>query len=133
MDIQRLPLTQTFTCHECGYDMHDRQAGDPCPECNTALDSRKDDPVAERKSRIGTGFMIAAILLTPIFGFFATLFVGIAHYQYHQSHSLTSIYRISYSTRKRRKRFKLLFYCWIGEVVTMILILLYWPNAFNWW
>ncbi|MBL4697518.1 MAG: hypothetical protein JKX70_01655 [Phycisphaerales bacterium] len=133
MPIQKHPFTQVFTCHECGYDMHDRIKGDPCPECNTALDTRRDDPVAVYKSRVGLAWVVASLLLLPFIGLISLLFVGLAQYKYLQHHSLTATYRASYATRKRRKLIKRLFLLWIGEALLLLLIARYWPPLFPLW
>ncbi len=133
MPIQKYPFTQVFTCHECGYDMHDRIKGEPCPECNTALDTRKDDPVADYKSRVGLAFIVIALISMPLIGMVSLLFVGFAQYKYLQEHSLRATYRASYATRKRRRLIKWLCIAWVGEVLVLMLIARYWPPLFPLW
>ena len=106
--------------------MRDRAKGDRCPECNTPLDIRKDDPVAEYKSRVGLVCVLISLALLPAIGFGSLLFLGFGLYKHLQRHSLTATYRASYTTIRRRKMVKLLCWVWVGEAVAIGLIASVW-------
>jgi hypothetical protein len=122
-----------YTCLECGYDMHDRQGGDPCPECNTPLDIRKDDPVANRKTLISLIVMILAIVVMPFAGTLSALLTLYAHHTVRKRHSLISEYRQSSKTRSRRRLIQYLTYIWFILIIIMLIVEQSWPGVFNWW
>ena len=113
--------------------MPDRRRGDHCPECNTPLDIRKDDPVADRYSTLSVGFSGTAIVLMPFVGSLAFLFMIIAQFQVAKRHSLIEEYRISITTRRNRKIVRWFTFGWLFEMLAMLIISVDYPDAFNWW
>lgn len=77
--------------------------------------------------------MVLALLLTPVLAFFAVLFMVIAHFRVLKRHSLVNEYRISASARRNRKLVRWLTIAWVAEVLLMLVIAHFHPNAFNWW
>ncbi len=126
-------MTHTFYCNHCDYDMSDRAKGDPCPECSIQLDTRINDPVAERKTIIALSFIIGAIVLMPIIGSLAVLLAVIASHQHQRHHSLIKLYRPSYRTRRRKRLIRILILVWVAEIFAMLAISQYWPALLNWW
>ncbi len=55
-----------FICHQCSYDMTGRADADPCPECSTPFDTRKDLPGAEGRSKRAVVYVVIAILCNPL-------------------------------------------------------------------
>ncbi|MFG0313616.1 MAG: hypothetical protein ACF8LL_05450 [Phycisphaerales bacterium] len=113
--------------------MADQPRGALCPECGTALDTRKDDPIAERNSSFAIGLMVSAIGLMPFVGSLALFFAVLAHYRVRKQHTLTAEYRVSADTKRKRVVVRWLTYAWACEILIMLVISHYWPNAFNWW
>ena len=133
MDIQRPPLTQAYTCHQCNYDMHDRQTGDPCPECNTLLDTRKDLPGAEGRSKRGIAYMICAIVILPIVPILTFGFLYPAMATIYWLKPKKTDFRIAYHITKRRKLIELLVYVWFVELMFIFWLDEIWPPFFEWW
>jgi len=78
-------------------------------------------------------FMLISIAAMPFVGLLSISLLIITRFQITKHHSLVSEYRISFSTRKRRKLVDLLAYLFALEIVLMVLIQQIYPNAFNWW
>jgi hypothetical protein len=113
--------------------MPDRRHGDHCPECNTPLDTRKDDPVADRFTTLAVGFSGTAIVVMPFVGSLAFLLMIIAQFQVAKRHSLIEQYRVSIKTRRNRTLVRWFTIGWLFEMLAMLIISVYNPDAFNWW
>ena len=122
-----------FTCGRCGYGMPNQCRGDHCPECNTPLDTRKDDPIGDRYSTLAIGFLATAILLMPFVGSLSILFVVISQFQVTKRHSLVNEYRVSMKTMRNRQIVRILLFVWAVEIAFMLSVTIYYPDAFNWW
>lgn len=122
-----------YTCGVCGYDLSDRVRGDHCPECNTPLDTRENDPVADRNSSIAVVLMGSALLLMPVLAFIAVILMVLAHFRVLKRHSLMNEYRISAKARRNRKLVRWLTIAWAIEILLMLVISHFDPDAFNWW
>ena len=124
-----------FTCHECGYDMHDREKDDPCPECNTPLDIRPDFPGSKRVALVNIWILIISLLIMPfasLFSFFGLVTVIFPNPNYSRK-LYGSKYRISFCLAKRCKLIQRLIRVWFVEFVALMAISTIWPNALNWW
>lgn len=124
---------RSFSCGQCGYAMPDRQPGDHCPECNTPLDPREDDPVALRASQNAIYLVISAILLLPFLGLVSLILLVIARFQIAKRHPLASEYRISFAIKNKRRTADRLAYLFIIVFGAMFIIQYLYPNALNWW
>lgn len=133
MYIQKQPFTPTYTCHQCGYDMHDRAAGEPCPECNMALDLRSDMPGSEKLSSIRIGILFGAVLVMPFVALISFVGVFVALYPCYPKKELECDFRITPRGVTLHRLIRTLFRVCIAEFAVFTLISLIWPDALNWW
>ena len=125
-----------YTCLECGYDMHDRQGGDPCPECNTPLDTRPGISGSNRAASIKITILIVAFFMMPFFALisFIGLFTAIyPSYPSYPQKSLESHYRISQKVTQKRRLIRILVWLCFAEFAALMVISLIWTDALNWW
>lgn len=133
MSIQKHPFEQVFTCHACGYDMHDRSSGERCPECDSPLDTRHDLPGAENRSKRAVVYVVFAIILNPFLALIGFFFLYPAFRTIYWLKPKKTDFRIPYHITKRRKLIELLVYVWFIEFIAMLAISENWPQALNWW
>ncbi|PCI07493.1 hypothetical protein COB72_10130 [bacterium] len=133
MPIQKHPFTQVFTCHACGYDMHDRAGGDRCPECDTPLNTRHDLPGAESRSKRAVVYMIFAMVISPIVPPIAFGFIYPAIATVYWLKPKKTDFRIAYHITKRRKLIEILVYVWFFEFLAMMWLDEIWPPFMEWW
>ncbi len=124
---------ESHSCGTCGYAMPGRRRGDHCPECNTPLDTRQDDPVALRASQNAIYIVIFAILLLPFLALISFTLLVIARIQITKRHPLASDYRLSYAIMRKRKVVDRLTSLYFIVFCAMFFIQYLYPDAFNWW
>lgn len=69
----------------------------------------------------------------PFVGSLSILFVVISQFQVTKRHSLVNEYRVSMKTMRNRQIVGILLFVWAVEIVFMLSVTIYYPDAFNWW
>ena len=123
-----------FSCHQCSYDMTGRADADPCPECNTPFDTRKDLPGAESRSKRAVVYVVIAILCNPLAVPIGILLLCIAIRTIYWLKPKKTSFRIPYHITKRRKTIELLVYVWFAELLFFLWLNEIWPPFLDlWW
>ena len=133
MPGQKHPFTMSFTCHACGYDMHDRVRGDLCPECGTELDTRPDLPGSLRGTTLRAYILIGAILAMPFVAMISFLVIAMVIIPSYPEKTVDRYFRISYQVARKRRLIRLLIWISLAEFAALMVISDIWPNALNWW
>ncbi|MGV6815465.1 MAG: hypothetical protein ACWA5W_10735 [Phycisphaerales bacterium] len=133
MPNQKHPFTQRFTCHACGYDMHDRVKGDLCPECGTELDTRPDLPGSLRGTTLRAYLLIGSILAMPFVAMISILLIAMVIIPSYPQKTVDRYFRISYQVARRRQLIRLLIWISLAELAALVVISEFWPKALNWW
>jgi len=118
-------------CQLCGYDMTDRDGGETCPECGSALDTRPDDQRYLQAGFIAKVLLVWAIALQILLPPVAILLAFAAAFQLAKRHD-ASQYRLSYRARRDRKHANYLAFIWFFIFVAMVVISEMWPNWQFW-
>lgn len=127
------PNLPTLTCHHCGYDMHDRQEHDRCPECSTPLVIRPDAYIKRWKLNYPIVSIVAAMLVMPFLGILSIILLVPAIFMYDSFKKTSKEYRIPvWATQKIQFCHKLMIACLI-EFWALMIISALWPQALNWW
>ena len=123
----------SLTCHHCGYDLHDRQQGDPCPECSTPFDTRPDAYINPWKLNAAITCILIAIVSVPFIAIFSLIFLMPAYFAHSSLKMVSSENRIpTWASNKLRLCYKLMLACLI-EFLALMFISDLWPRLFNWW
>ena len=133
MSAQKHPIRMSFTCHECGYDMHDRIKGEPCPECNTALDTRPDLPGSLKSTTLRVYLLVISIVAMPFVAMASFLIIMIAIFPNYHQKIIDRHFRISFRVAHKRRLIRLLVWVCIAEFAALMVISSIWPEALNWW
>lgn len=133
-------VSECLTCGECGYEMADGKTGDPCPECYTSLDTRKDAYEQPWKLKaIGISIAISIvwgplflhlsdIYLIPMFCLFLP---GGFLVKYHSE--IGKDLRVSKWAARLVKINFVLFGFAIFEFLALLAIETKWPHLVDWW
>ena len=133
MSIQKHPFTPTYICHECGYDMHDRDENDLCPECGTLLDTKRDDTFANHRSLIVQASLFLGIVLMPLsLGYGVAFMIGGLGAN-HNLRKKRPEYRLLSTTGNRIKRIQILICVILIEFIALMTIDSNWPSLLFWW
>ncbi|RMH30674.1 MAG: hypothetical protein D6692_01640 [Planctomycetota bacterium] len=112
--------------------MHDRAAGDLCPECATPFDPRPDLPGAGWESHAAFWIGVLSIVMLVPASFIALLLGAFAVF-FGEMPTRACDYR---ATRWQRRRLRIGFACGlvaVSVVLVGILVSRLLPGAMNWW
>jgi len=120
-------------CHACGYDMRKRMTGDPCPECDTPLDTRPDAPGSRTRAMTILVCLWAALPLMPFLSLLSLILWFVAYANDRGLRKSLSGHRLSYLVHQRLRLARRLWWVNAGVFWALMAISWIWPDALNWW
>ncbi|MFK7758497.1 MAG: hypothetical protein AB8C13_00970 [Phycisphaerales bacterium] len=126
-------MVPSQNCHHCSYDMHNRRAGDQCPECATTFDTRPDAYTSRFKLNYPIVLSCIGLAVMPFVAIFAFIFLLPTIYVCHKCRVTPTGFRVPSWAAKRLEINKYLLSIAIAEFCLMLIIHTIWPQAFNWW
>jgi hypothetical protein len=121
-------------CHACGYDMRDRAAGDPCPECAAPFDTRPDAPGSYTRSMTMLVCLSLSIVVVPFVLFPIWLVLWVIAYANERGiqRSLPG-HRLPHRVKRRLHIARWLSWVSVAAWFGMMFIHFVRPDLLNWW
>lgn len=120
-------------CHACGYDMHGRLTGEPCPECGAAFDTRPIAPGSSTRSMTILVCLWLAIAAMPFVALLSVILLIVAYANDRGLDKSLAGRRLSYRVHRRLRLARWLGWIFLAEFGGFMLISEVWPDALNWW
>lgn len=120
-------------CHVCGYDMRGRVAGEACPECGTAFDTRPDAPGCRTRSMTILITLVLSMVLMPFLMLLSILMLIVVAANEHGYRKSLKGCRVPRVVARRMRVCQWMQAGWIAEVVALMVVGWVWPQALNFW
>ncbi|MEM9374456.1 MAG: hypothetical protein AAGA55_12510 [Planctomycetota bacterium] len=120
-------------CHNCGYDMSERAAREPCPECGTPHDTRTDSPGANTRSWAALTSGVLAGLIMPFVALISLTLLVVAFANLRGIERTRPMYRIRGPIAHRIRLTRILLWFVLVELFALLTLHTLRPEALNWW